>query len=256
MHRLFICLLLSVLTPGLVHAASLTFSGIKGSANSDISQRVLEEAYQTLGIEIVIELYPGKRALALSGAGQVDGELFRIDGIENQFPNLIKVPTPINVLEGVYIAMPPHPVIKDWAALAPYTVGTQRGIKFVDKGLQGIPMLRRLTVNKNDQLLVALETGRIDVAIMARLNALVLLTSQRSSKAVIGENPLVVHPLYHYLHRSHEHLVGKLNQVLQTMKKEGRINAIRQHYINDLGARSSSVSRVQKKAEVSFVLSR
>jgi len=217
-----------------IQAETLRFAGIEESKNSDISERVLREAYQTLGITIVVEHYPGKRALALSNNGKVDGELFRIAGIENSYPNLIKVPTPINVLEGVTLSLQVLPDIDDWAILSAYVVGTQRGIKFVENGLENVPNLRNLVVNRNEQLLDALLAKRIDVAVLARLNAISLLVRNPSVNAHIGHTPLVVHPLHHYLHKSQQDKVTKLDQALLLMKKEGRILEIREDYINEL----------------------
>lgn len=234
MYRYSLTLLISLLMLGQLQAETLTFAGIEGSANSDISERVLREAYQTLGITIVVERYPGKRALALSNNGNVDGELFRIAGIENSYPNLIKIPTPINMLEGITVSLQVLPDIDDWATLSDYVVGTQRGIKFVEKGLEDVPNLRNLVVNRNEQLLDALLAKRVDVAVLARLNAISLLATKPSVNAYIGHKPLVVHPLHHYLHKSHQDKVPKLDEALRLMKKEDRILAIREDYISEL----------------------
>lgn len=168
----------------------------------------------------------------MSSTGRVDGELFRIGNLQAQYPDLIQVPSSINLLEGVYVSTNPDLVIDDWPALASRFVGIQRGIKFVEKALKPYPELRLLTVNKNEQLLQALSSGRIDVAILARLNALSAMQLVPDVRFVIGENALVTHKLYHYLHRKHEALVPLIDAALQTMAENGRIVEIRQQYIN------------------------
>ncbi|TNC80503.1 MAG: hypothetical protein C9356_13930 [Oleiphilus sp.] len=217
-------------------ARVLVFSGIAESENSVISERVLREAYATIGIDIRVEFYPGKRALMMSGAGRVDGELFRIGNLQSQYPDLIQVPTSINLLEGVYVSTDPALQIQDWPELDNYFVGIQRGIKFVEKALAPYPNLRLLTVNKNAQLLQALGSGRIDVAILARLNALSTIQAFPDVRFHVGDDALVTHLLFHYLHRKHEKLVPLLDKALRTMTAQGRIVEIRQRYIDSFKA--------------------
>lgn len=71
----------------------LTFSAIKNSINTEISARVMTEAYSRIGIDI--EQCPGKRALMLAELGRVDGELFRTAGMGKEYPNLLSLPQAI-----------------------------------------------------------------------------------------------------------------------------------------------------------------
>lgn len=214
----------------------MVFAGIQYSANSKISEQVLKEAYTELGIDFSVNLVPGKRALKLSSSGTVDGELFRIAGLSERYPELIQVPTRINKLEGVYLSHQPSLKLERWEDLQPFIIGIQRGIKFVEKGIAKLTKPRVLTVNNNKQLLLALNQQRIEVAVLARLNALPLIDLKSNTAPVMGDNALVEHALYHYLHEKHRELVPRLDAVLRSMAQTGRIDEIRTAYIQSFSS--------------------
>ncbi len=56
---------------------------------------ILEEAYKRIGVPIAFKNFPGDRALILTNDGITDGELFRIDKLNETYPNLIQVPADI-----------------------------------------------------------------------------------------------------------------------------------------------------------------
>lgn len=58
----------------------------------DIGQRFLEEAYQGIGMEVAFAQLPAERALVNSNRGLVDAEIFCVDGNNEQYRNLLKVP--------------------------------------------------------------------------------------------------------------------------------------------------------------------
>ncbi len=222
---------LLTVVPGLpTQAETLTFAAISDSAYVKVSTQVLHEAYAQLGFDIRVAPYPSQRSLLVANSGEIDGELHRIANIEEEYSNLVRVPTPVNILEGVYLSKDPILYVADWQGLAPYIVGRQRGIKFIDRGLEQVGNLRLLTVNSSQELRQALEQDRIQIAIMARLTAVTMLANSAHDDIVMGKNTLASHPLYHYIHESRRDLLAPLDAILQKMSKEGRIAAIREKY--------------------------
>ncbi len=55
----------------------------------------LAEALETIGYELKVEQHQSARCFELSNSGQVDGEIWRIEGIDTEFENLIRVPVAI-----------------------------------------------------------------------------------------------------------------------------------------------------------------
>jgi len=213
----------------------LVFSGIKDSVNSDISFLVLKEAYNKLGFSVEYRPLPGERALRTANAGEVDGEIFRIRNIEKKYKNLIPIPTPINVLEGVVFSKNPNLKIKSWEQLADMNIGIQVGIKFAERATKN---MSRITVDSNEQLFKMLDSNRVDVAIVALTNGLKSIIDLKLAGIHATSPPIEQFPLYHYLHKKNKALVARVNKIIQDMEKSGRIKQIRNIILKNLVAAS------------------
>ena len=192
---------------------------------------VLKEAYQKLGIEVVMKPLPGERALRTSNSGKVDGEVFRIANVQKRYKNLIPVPTSINVLQGMVFSHDKNVTVNGWQSLATYKIGGQVGIKFVERGTKG---MNRIMVDTNEQLFKMLNAKRIDLAIAAHINGAKTISQLKLQSINILQPPVIEHKLYHYLHKKHAALVPKIDSVLTEMQRTGRIQQIRQDFLNSL----------------------
>ena len=203
---------------------TLVFTGIQGSVNSEISFSVLQEAYRQISIEIEYLPLPGERALQTANAGRVDGEVFRIANVDKTYTNLVPVPTPINVLEGVVFSNEPNLQINGWESLREHRIGIQVGIKFAERGTQG---MQRTVVDTNEQLFRMLAAKRVDVAVVALTNGLQTINSLKLTDIYAISPSIQQFPLYHYLHKKNHTLVEKLDAVLKKMHTSGRITQLR-----------------------------
>jgi len=223
---LFLCML------PLFSSQKLKFVTVQNSVMSDVTQQVLKEAYSRLGIEIIIEYYPAKRSLILANEGkEYDGELHRIIGMEKRFPNLVRVPVFIYLLEGMVVSKKINFEVKGWESLKPYTIAVRRGIAFT---VNGTAKMDRVILNSNEHLFQMLDNDRIDIIVLSRINALKYLKTQKASKSGILEPPVQVYEMYHYLHKKNNYLVPKLTRVLKDMQTEGLIQKIRNDYLKGL----------------------
>lgn len=112
---LAVCLVL-IAVP-LQAAEKLTFSTIEGANNALISGKAVAETYRRIGIETVVGSFPGLRSLVYSNTGETDGELYRIAGVTEKCPNLLMVPVPVNVQEGMVFTKQTEFAIKGWDRL-------------------------------------------------------------------------------------------------------------------------------------------
>ena len=225
-NRAGACLLLLMLAMSPLPSQAtepLEFSAIENSINTLISERVVAEAYRRIGIQITTKQYPAARAIKLSANGSMDGELFRIGGLEKAYPNLVQVPVPINVMEGVVLTKHTDFPVDGWQSLKPFRVGIQRGIMFAERGTASIHGLKTHAVNSNEQLFGMLSKNRTDIIVVSRLNGLQTLKTLRIPDIHILEPPIETYFLYHYLHRKHRHLVPRLTAALKEMEAEGLI---------------------------------
>ncbi len=198
---------------------------------AEVSEKVLHEAYQRIGIQIQTRTLPAMRALDMSNYGEVDGEVNRIKGIEKAYSNLVMVPVAINVLEGVVFTKEITFSVTGWDSLKPYKIGIRRGTKFAEKGTEGMNVE---AVNHNAQLFRKLDLGRNDVIVTSRVEGLEQIMTLHLNGIRVLEPPLVTLNLYHYVHKKHRPLLPNITKALQEMEAEGRIQEIRKQVISEL----------------------
>lgn len=206
---------------------------IQGSADTVAGEAVLREAYQRLGVPVEFRPMGGAAALEASSSGNVDAELQRIDGINRSFPELLQVPIPINYVLGTAFSVEYDFRATGWRSLQTYRVGIVEGIIFSREGTQGMDV----TVAENhDQVFEMLVTGRIDVAVVPRINGLSALKNMRNlnqdenrenSPVREMEGVLETLFLYHYVHKSRSRIVPALTEILTEMLNDGTTRKIR-----------------------------
>jgi polar amino acid transport system substrate-binding protein len=146
------------------------------------------------------------------------GIMYRIDGLDETYENLIKVPT--SYLSAVHLvyAIDPHIEVNGYKSLKSKSIAFRRGLKVVEKNTVDF---NRIQVSSPVQAFFMLESGRVDIVIEEEL----------SSTSIIKENKLEnikrLYPaisedkLFHYLHKKHKHLVPEIDKVLKTMLLDG-----------------------------------
>ena len=65
-----------------------------------ISEVIVREVYERIGYQVEITKYPPERALKLANSGQADGDVQRIGGLSEHYPNLIQLKPATNYIEG------------------------------------------------------------------------------------------------------------------------------------------------------------
>ncbi|MDC0336149.1 transporter substrate-binding domain-containing protein [Pseudodesulfovibrio sp.] len=212
-------LILSLALP--VNAETTLTFGYINAPLSYSSLSVLKAAYAKIGIQAKGLTLPAARALAQSDAGLTDGEVHRIEEIELEHPNLIRIPVAINTVEGLAVSCNKSVDTTDLAVFSTNRIGIKIGTRYAEKLTQSMPYVTKsFDENKLMELLAA---QRLDVVIGDRPWA---EKQGGLCDARINEPPLVVIPLYHYLHKRHAGLVPKITQVLMEMQKSGEIEAI------------------------------
>jgi len=225
----FVLSLFGILIVTSVNAqTTLVFSAVQSPVVA-ISEVVLKEAYQRIGINIRIIKQPGKRALRSSNSGKTDGEVMRSKGINAEYSNLIMIPVPVNYVDFVAFTKNVDFTVNGPQSLKPYKVGVRRGVKLSEGLTKG---LNPLVVDREEQLLSILDRGRVDVILMSRIGGLAQIKKLKLKGIKILEPPLATGGRYHYLHMKHENLVAEITESLKNMEQEGEIQKIRNQYIS------------------------
>lgn len=200
----------------------LTLSRIQGDQTTSQAFLVLVEAYRRLGITIIAEELPAERSLRTSATGKADGEVARMAGLESLYPDLMRVPEPVNRLEiSVFSSGLSFPIL-GWESLRPYNFCYMHGFKAIELASMG--MQRTATASIED-LVRQLRNGGCEVAVLGN-QAWITVDRLNAGPLRELEPPLDILSLYHYLHRRHEKLVPLVSEELRKMRNEGAIDAI------------------------------
>lgn len=209
--------------------ADLTLNTAFSGLVRQIFEAVMTEACNRLGMTVTFQSPTAERALRQANDGRDDGDGPRIAGLSQKYPNLIQVPGKIVDVEFSGFAKDPEIPSGDWADLAPYRVGILIGWKILENNIVGTRALRR--VDTIDQLFRMLEGGRIDVAVINRVDGEVYIRDRNLSGVQVLEPPYAKREMFLYLHKKHEARVSDVADVLEAMKADGTYRRIVQSII-------------------------
>jgi ABC-type amino acid transport substrate-binding protein len=226
-------LVLALLWIGIASAQQpLTFTQIVDTPDQAIGAVIVRAAYEKLGIPVKFAILPGKRALAESSEGRVDGEAHRIFEIGDEYPTLLRVPTPINYIEPSVFSKKHNFEVTDCAALQGYQIGIVRGVKHSELCTQG--MEKVFVGDDLSGVMRMLDAGRIDLLITARINGLLLAKELGLDAIKPLSPPLSRLWVYHYLHERHKDLVPNIDAVLKAMQESGELETLREQAVQQL----------------------
>lgn len=179
--------------------------------------KVLKEAYKRLNIEIEYKTFPAKRSLHESNEGKADGEQRRVAGIEKEFPNLIRISTPIAYTHAMAFTKKNGPSINKWADLSELSVGYIKGSVNSEKMIKSKV---KESVKNGEQLFMKLDAGRNDVIIYPQIGECII---KRLNLKNIKSTSIQKTVLYHYLNKKHQDIIPRVEKVLKELSKEGFI---------------------------------
>lgn len=179
---------------------------------------VTREALRRAGARLELTKLPAERALLSANAGEIDGDLTRIKGLQKQYPNLI--PVQEKLVDWEFSAFSKDPSIPaTWPAIRAKTVGHITGWKIYEKATYGSNNVVRATTPK--QLFRLLALDRIDVALHARWMGHHHFGSMRLHGVRELTPPLAKHEMFIYLNKRHAELAEQIAQALRDLKQEG-----------------------------------
>ena len=220
---LFITMIISILP--LQGSDKLVFTSIENSGFTAFATKVVTQAYKNIGIDISVKALPGKRALIVSNQGKgVDGELFRISGVEKTYTNLIPIKVALHKSQWMVYTKNKDFKVQGWQSLKPYKIGIKRGIATTEKGTQGMKTTR---VNSNEQLFKLLDTNRVDLIVISKINGKKYLDNSQYKDIDFLETPVAIISVYHFLHIKNQHLVPKITQAMKELEEQGIIEKLK-----------------------------
>ena len=226
-------MVLTLLWIGIASAQQpLTFTQIVDTPDQAIGAVIVKAAYKKLGIPVKFEILPGKRALVESSEGRADGEVHRIVEIGDEYPTLLRVPTPINYIEPSVFSKKHEFEVTDCPALEGYQIGIVRGVKHSELCTRG--MKKVFEGDNLNGVMRMLNAGRVELLITARINGLLMAKELGLDSIKPLSPPLSRFWVYHYLHERHKELVPTIDAVFKAMQERGELEALRKQALQKL----------------------
>ncbi len=225
------CLFLILISCPIYAQQTLTFSAVEGSiVDAFVLNQILKEGYKRIGIKAQRRLLPSARALLYSNNGITDGEIARVLGISEKYPNLVMVPVVVMPTEIVAFTLKNKRIsIKGWESLRGKLVSIPRGMALVETKAEknGWDTIKVIDSDRN-KLFQLLLYDRVEVAVTGQFKGLSILSDLKNSgedirKIVMLEPPIFSVKLYHFLHKKNENIIPKITTSLHEMEKEGVI---------------------------------
>ncbi|MDN5005551.1 substrate-binding periplasmic protein [Bradyrhizobium sp. GCM10027634] len=198
-----------------------------------VGGEMLRAVYAKLNIKLEFEDVPGKRALALSSAGEVDGEIQRIGTLSREYPTLLQVTPAINYIEPSVFATKLHFDVHGWNSIRNYSIGIVRGVGSSEAGTRGMDRVTATTSLEN--MIMMLDADRFDVMVTDLFSGLVAVRKLNLQARIYPLSPPLERiSIYHYLHERHRDLVPKVGQVIAQMEASGELAALREALVKQV----------------------
>ncbi|QOZ52467.1 ABC transporter substrate-binding protein [Bradyrhizobium sp. CCBAU 53338] len=225
---------LSLLTAGTSSAQSvIRLARIADIPDQYVGGEMLRAVYAKLNIKLEFEDVPGKRALALSSSGELDGEIQRIGTLSRDYPTLLQVTPAINYIEPAAFTTKLHFDVDGWNSIRNYSIGIVRGVGSSEAGTRGMDRVTATTGIEN--MIRMLDADRFDVMVTDLFSGLVAVRKLNLQARIYPLSPPLERiSIYHYLHERHRDLVPKVGQVIAQMQASGELAALREALVKQV----------------------
>lgn len=205
--------------------ADYHFAAIEHLIEQEIGKIVLTRIYQELGLNIDISSFSGNRAQYEANSGQKAGEIMRIWTYGAENPNLIRVPTPYYHLVTTAFTRKESALTIDYASdLAGYKIARVRGVKHTNNITHNL--IKVSDSPSTEAMFKLLQQGNVDIALTSYHDGIEVLKKLSLENEINKSRPLAKLELYHYIHKDHQALVNKVDNMIKQLKNNGQLAKI------------------------------
>lgn len=183
-----------------------------------------KEAFSRIGKQVIITPLPSERSLINANSGITGGDLVRIDGISQLYPNLLKVPEKICDFDFVAFSKSADLKLSGWDSLKPFSVGIITGWKILEENVHAKVVTK---VENAEQLFHLLMRNRADLIIFSRYEGYGVIKDKKLHGVHVVEPPIESREMFLYLNKTHLKLVPQLAEALRKMKEDGTYSEIK-----------------------------
>lgn len=217
------CLLLLMLFSSMLHASTdkITFNRPADTPQSRYIVELMTLAYKELGINLELIEFNQDSALVAANEGLLDGQLGKISGLKQMYPNLHRIPVPLFEFKLKLISFSNNQVLNDIPTLvihSTYPAASQYLKTTPYKGqlykVKSVSTLLNLLMQKQVAAALVIDFY-LDPYLQKLQTAGVKMTTVNSQF------------VYHYIHKKHQHLLPELTATLEQFKVSGKMQTLR-----------------------------
>ncbi len=191
---------------------------------SVIFEETMKEAFKRNGLNVTFTTLPAEISIQQANNGIDDGDGPRIAGLTQKYPNLIQVPEKLIDVEFSAFSKNTAFEPNGWESLKPYRVGIVIGWKILEDNIVGTKQLEK--VNSVETLFKFLDSNRIDIAVIGKLDGLSAIKSQGLKDIQVLQPSLAVREMFLYLNKKHKDMVPQISSALKSVKEDGTYQKI------------------------------
>lgn len=198
------------------------YAPVTSEKRDGVLDLVYQELSGRLGIKFEIHnLAAAERVLSNVNDGVVDGDVGRVKGLEKKYPNMMIVPVPVMKYEMVVFSRNVDFKVTGAQSIKPYNVGLVRGWKILEQAAEGAKEVT--TLESATQMFTMLDKGRIDIALLEKLQGLQIIAGLGLNGIKVLQPNLLEGYWYLYLNKKHESLIPKITAELRKMEEDGTL---------------------------------
>lgn len=193
--------------------------------------RIMIEAFERLDMKARLVFTPTEKSLVDVNAGILDAELNRIEGMEQSYPNLVRVPEPNMTM--YFVAFSRRNIeIDGWDSIRDLNIGIVKGWKILENNTRGFPNVVLVPTEK--ELFNMLRKDRLDVALYSKLTGYAVLQDLGFDNEGIRhlEPPLASRDMFLYVHKDHAALTDDIASAVRSLKTDGTYDRIVQEAVS------------------------
>lgn len=177
---------------------------------------ILQNAFDQVGVQIIINHLASSRSIENVEIGIDDGEFARIKGLSSTYRNILLVDEKLVDFAFTAFAKDKSLLLEDWNSLSRYNVAYLKGWKIYEKNSVGAKSV--LVSSSEEELFRLLINDRVDIVLYERLRGLSFLEKNNIHGVFPLSRPLAVKGMYLYLNKRHAALITPLQQALKAVK--------------------------------------
>lgn len=223
-----VAVFLAVVAPAYAGSKIVLNTGIRDPFTTQNKQgfidQLIREVFRRIDVEAEVIVYQtASKSLNNANQGIDDGAALRVKGLEQKFPNLVRVPEKLMDNDFVAYSINLDVTTDDWSSLDDYRIAYINGWQIFQNNLDNH---KKTTKTKNaQQLMDLLTSGDVDLVLYERWQGL-WRAKQLGISLSSHEPPLAVREMFMYLNNKHQDLVDPAAAALSDMKKDGTYQKI------------------------------